>query len=83
MVNGGPMETKSRRDYMSARNPGLWLAACLFGLWLLCWAVLLGPLRAAQFGGLPLITWSQILLGVLAIIVSIVAIPLLIRWERE
>ncbi len=82
MVNGGPVGPKSPRDYMSARHPGLWLAAFLFGLWLLCWVVFFGPLRAVQVAGLPLITWSQILLGVLAIVVSIVAVPLLDRWER-
>jgi hypothetical protein len=82
MDNKRPSETKSSRDHMSARNPALWLAASLFGLWVLCWIVLMGPLRAVQVAGLPLITWSQILLGVLAIVVSIVAIPFLNRWER-
>lgn len=67
----------------SSTNPGLFMGALLFCIWLLCWAVLMGVFRGSQIGGLPLITWSQIILGVLAVVVGVIAVPLLDKWERS
>lgn len=71
------------KDYLSLKNPGLLTGVLLLGTWLLCWLVLMGFLRTDQLAGLPLITWSQIILGILAVVLSAVLILPLDKWERH
>lgn len=65
------------------RNPGPYLAAVLVSLWVVCWIVFMGFLRKAVWAGVPYITWSMIVFGVIAIIVSVIAIPLFDRYEKS
>lgn len=69
------------KDYISARNPGLVLGIAIFCVWLLCWVGLLGRFSTILVAGIPLITWGMMAIGVIAIIVSIIAIPALSKWE--
>jgi uncharacterized membrane protein len=76
------MTETREKSFMSVKNPGIYLAILLIGLWILCWIVFLGFLRRAVWAGVPAITWSMIVFGVIAIIVSIIAIPIFKKFEN-
>ena len=65
----------------SRRNPGPFFAWFLIALWILCWIVFMGFFRKDVWAGVPAITWSMIVLGIVAIIVSVIAIPAFKRFE--
>ncbi len=65
------------------RSPGVRLALVLAALWVLSWVLFQGLLPDARLAGLPLVTWSHILVGVLAVAFGLIAIPLLDRWESR
>ena len=83
MAVTGKETTGITKSYMSAKNPGFYLAAFLIILWLLCWVLFMGLFRKASWAGLPAITWSMIGVGLVAIIVSIAAIPIFNRFEKN
>jgi hypothetical protein len=72
-----------RRKTLSFRNPGLFLGVLIFAVWLLCWVLFMGPLGHIVIAGLPLLTWSQIVLGIVAILISAASIIPLDKWERS
>jgi uncharacterized membrane protein len=74
------MVPKQKR-YMSGKNPGLYLGRILIVLWILCWIVFMGFFRKQVWAGVPAITWAMIVFGVVAIIVSIAAIPIFKKFE--
>ena len=65
------------------KNPRLKLALLLGAVWLASWALLAFPGDDAEMLGLPLITWSHISLGVLAVVVSVCSVFLFERWEHK
>ncbi len=69
------------KDYISMKNPGLYLGIVIFGAWLLCWIGIIGRFSSIQLAGIPLITWGMIVIGVVSVIASVVAIPVLSKWE--
>jgi len=71
------------KSHITFRSPGMIWGLVIFVLWLVCWIILMPFLPKAQILGIPLITWSQILLGVFAIVISIVAIFQLEQWEKS
>ena len=76
-------EEKMSKENKSARHWGFSWAVIIFCLWLGFWIVLMGFLPKAQAAGLPLITWSQIFLGVFAVCVSVFGIFKLERFEKK
>jgi hypothetical protein len=76
------IETK-RKSHMTAKNPGVYLGLLLICLWTLCWAVFMGFFRKTVWNGVPAVTWSVIAFGILAIIVSVIAIPLFNNFENN
>lgn len=80
--NGQRMESKQKR-YMSASNPGLYFGVILIVLWVVCWIVFMGFMRKVVWAGVPAITWAMIAFGVVAIIVSIIAIPVFKKFESS
>lgn len=64
------------------RHPGLRWALFLAALWVAAWAVGLGPGRGVRWGGVSLLTWSHVALGVLAVLVSLRAGRRLEEWEE-
>jgi hypothetical protein len=69
------------KDYNSIKNPGLFLGIVIFGAWLLCWIGIIGRFSSIQLAGIPVITWGMIVIGVAAVIASVLAIPALSKWE--
>jgi hypothetical protein len=69
------------KDYISGKNPGLILGIVIFFIWLLCWIGLMGRFSSIQLAGIPIITWGMIVIGVTAVIASVIAIPILSKWE--
>lgn len=65
------------------QNPGFFVAVALFLVYLVCWALLLGIFRGAAFAGLPLITWSMIILGVAGVCLSVIFIYTIDKWEKN
>jgi len=65
------------------KNWGFLWATIIFGLWLAFWIVFMGFLQKVRLVGIPLITWSQIFVGVFGLCVSILAIFKLERIESE
>jgi hypothetical protein len=59
------------------------LGIIIFVLWLLCWIFFMVAFRNVAILGLPLLTWSQIVLGAIAIVISALAIIPLDKWERS
>ena len=72
-----------RKKTLSLRNPGILLGIIIFVLWILCWIVFMVAFRNVLIAGIPLLTWSQIVLGALAIVISGLAIMPLDKWERS
>jgi hypothetical protein len=64
-------------------SPGVRLSLVLAALWVLSWILFAGLFPGARLAGLPLVTWSHILVGILAVAFGLVAIPLLERWESR
>lgn len=71
------------KSRISIKSPGMMWALVIFILWLVFWIILMPFLPKVLVLGIPLITWSQILLGVFAVCVSVAAIFQLERWEKE
>jgi hypothetical protein len=65
------------------RSPGVCLALIIGVLWVLSWIVGLLIAPGVRLGGVSLLTWSHIFVGVVAIVFSLIAIPLLERWESS
>jgi len=63
-------------------HPGLRGAIALATLWILAWAVFYGLAPGAQLGGVPVLTWCHVAIGVLSVVVSLAVIPRLEAWER-
>jgi len=59
------------------------LALLLLALWIGVHVVFLGWRPDVRMTGLPMIAWAQILLSVLGVLLTLVAIPLLDKWERR
>lgn len=76
------MESR-QKSYMSGKNPGFYFAAILIGLWVLCWIVFMGFFRKDVWAGVPAVTWSMIAFGIVAIIISIIAIPVFKKFEKQ
>jgi hypothetical protein len=76
-------EEKMSKENNSAKHWGFSWAIAIFCLWLGFWIILMGFLPKAQAAGLPLITWSQILLGVFAVCISVFGIFRLERFEKK
>lgn len=62
-------------------HPGLSLTLVLVILYALSFVLFLGFMPRAQVAGLPIFTWSLISVGVLAVILSVVFIYRIERWE--
>ncbi len=67
----------------STRHWGFLWAIIIVFLWLGFWIILMGFLPKVQVGGVPLITWSQISLGIFAICVSVFGIFKLESLEKK
>ena len=63
------------------RHPGLRGALLLALLWGLSWGLFYFLAPGARFAGLPLLTWSHIAIGGLAVGLSLAVIPSLEAWE--
>jgi hypothetical protein len=72
-----------RKKSLSLRNPGIVLGIIIFVAWILCWIVFMVAIPNVMIAGLPLLTWSQIVLGAVAVIISGLAIMPLDKWERS
>jgi hypothetical protein len=62
-------------------HPGLSLAIVIVALYVVSLVVFLGILPSAQVAGLPLVTWSLMLVGALAVCLSVVFIYRMGNWE--
>jgi sterol desaturase/sphingolipid hydroxylase (fatty acid hydroxylase superfamily) len=76
-------EEKMSKENKSAKHWGFSWAVVIFCLWLGFWIIMMGFLPKAQAGGVPLITWSQIFLGVFAVCVSVFGIFRLEKLEKK
>lgn len=65
------------------QNPGFIVAVALFVVYMVCWVLFMGIFRGAALAGLPLITWSQVILGVLGVCLSVVLIYTIDKWEKR
>ena len=68
---------------MSFKSPGMIWALVILILWLLCWIILMPFTPQVQVFKIPLMTWSQVLLGVFAVVISVIAISQLAKWEKR
>ena len=68
---------------MSSKHPGLRTAVAIAILYFVFWFVFMVLMRDAKLIGVPLITWSQIFLGLLAIGLSIALTFKLDKWEKK
>lgn len=69
------------RPFAALQSPGLRWALLLAALYALSWGFLLFP--ELRLAGLPLLVWSHISVGVLAVVVSLAAVGRLEASERE
>lgn len=65
------------------KSPGGLCALVLMAAWLASWALQMWLWPGMTLAGVPLITWSQIVLGALAIVTSIVLIWKMESYERQ
>ena len=68
---------------MVFKHPGVRSAIIIGVLFFVFWAVFMGLARETVFLGAPAIAWCQISVAITAIILSVVAIFQLDRWENE
>lgn len=64
-------------------HPGFKYGFIMVALYFLSWLFFMGFMPKSVVGGLPLITWSMIILGVLAVCVSVALIGPMERHEKE
>jgi len=68
---------------MKQRRPGFVAGVWLFVLYAVAWAVGMGLCRSVRWVGLPLVTWFMIVLGVGAVVVGLILVPSISKWERN
>ena len=71
-----------QKETLLTRNPGLCLGVVLMVLWALGFTGLATSLGSSEVLGIPLVTWTMIMIGVFSVIASIIIIPIQSRWEQ-
>jgi hypothetical protein len=71
------------KDTLLKKNPSLCLGVVLIVLWALGFTGLATSLGSLEFVGIPLVTWTMIVIGVFSVIASIIIIPIQSRWEQS
>lgn len=72
-----------RSEKQASRHPGFWVAVWIFALYLVFLVVFLVFFPKVEVAGLPLVTWSMILVAVGALCVATVRIFSMTEWEER